>query len=639
MPHPTGAAPSRPASRRFRLAFPAILSLSLLLVVAEAWNEWSGRERQIEETGIAASNLARSLVQEAESDFAMADAALLGIVEQVEAEGTAAGTLAPLLRLMRRQLDIQPKLRNFSIYGPDGTLALSSFPSFATGASIADRDYFARHREEAGEGMLVGTAVRSRLDGEWIVTLSRRIGDGAGRFGGVAVAAMEIEALSRGFARFDLGRHGSVALLRSDGRLLARNPVDEAALDAPMFRRLPGDPLSEGRPGRFHYASPIDGIERLGAYETGERYPIGVIVGRGAVEALAAWTVRAALRAGVVLLLAGLLVLMGHRLVRQIRRRREAEGGLAASEAHFRLLAEHASDMVSRLGPDGLIRYASPAAARLIGLPPRGLIGRPMEALVLPEDRPALHEALAVAGEPGRQGEVTCRVSRPDGSVVWLETTLRRLEPSPSGEVHGYVAVSRDVTERRSMESRLAELASTDGLTGLANRRRFDEVLNREWRRAAREESCLAVLLLDVDHFKAFNDLYGHLSGDDALREVARAIGETIRRPGDLAARYGGEEFAAVLPRTDAAGAREVAERIRGAIAALGIGHEGNAAGHITASIGVAAVQPHAFSAPDAPMLLGAADSALYEAKRSGRDRVFQAPPITVIQARRVAAR
>lgn len=178
----------------------------------------------------------------------------------------------------------------------------------------------------------------------------------------------------------------------------------------------------------------------------------------------------------------------------------------------------------------------------------------------------------------------------------------------------------------------LRSLATTDAATGVANRRRIDEVLAAEWARAERASQPLSLLLVDVDHFKAYNDTYGHPAGDRCLRQLAGLIAEGARRPQDLAGRFGGEEFAVVLPHTDAAGAQRVAEAIRGRVEAAAIPHAGSAtAGHVTVSIGGAIAEPSAPSgdrtqrAPARDALHGLvepADRALYAAKRRGRNRI-----------------
>jgi diguanylate cyclase (GGDEF)-like protein/PAS domain S-box-containing protein len=173
---------------------------------------------------------------------------------------------------------------------------------------------------------------------------------------------------------------------------------------------------------------------------------------------------------------------------------------------------------------------------------------------------------------------------------------------------------ARQVLQKYSME---------DGLTGLANRRRLDEVLAKEWQRARREQQPLALIILDIDHFKAFNDFYGHQAGDDCLRQVASCLRAKVRRAGDLIARYGGEEFAVVLPNTDVMGARSVAEAMRRRVMHLNLRHQGSPdARQVTISAGVAMVVPGQANAADVAQLVQAADRALYRAKREGRNTV-----------------
>ena len=167
----------------------------------------------------------------------------------------------------------------------------------------------------------------------------------------------------------------------------------------------------------------------------------------------------------------------------------------------------------------------------------------------------------------------------------------------------------------------LQVLADSDGLTGMANRRHFETTLSAERERARRNGQPCSLILLDVDHFKKYNDRYGHVAGDECLRLVARAIDGGTRRPTDLAARYGGEEFAVILPDTDLDGARLVAENIRSAIARLGIEHADSAFGHVSASLGVFTSRP-AQDECDASSWVRSADALLYQAKTAGRNRM-----------------
>lgn len=168
---------------------------------------------------------------------------------------------------------------------------------------------------------------------------------------------------------------------------------------------------------------------------------------------------------------------------------------------------------------------------------------------------------------------------------------------------------------------RLQYMTAIDGLTQIANRRSLDTTLGTEWQRAMRKQEPLGVVMIDVDHFKLYNDTYGHQAGDECLREVAGTLKDFTRRPGDLAARYGGEEFVLILTNNTPQQARIVAERVRDKILALGIPNQRSSHGNVTASLGVASMIPTA-QASGPEVLLLAADQALYRAKRTGRNRV-----------------
>jgi diguanylate cyclase (GGDEF)-like protein/PAS domain S-box-containing protein len=238
------------------------------------------------------------------------------------------------------------------------------------------------------------------------------------------------------------------------------------------------------------------------------------------------------------------------------------------------------------------------------------------------------------------------------GGILRMEADTEMLlptgDPRPSiltaspyfgldGELIGVVSSFKDITQRKAAEAalqqanrKLARMATVDGLTQIANRRRFDEGLQTEWPRLVRERKPLALIMCDIDFFKNYNDYFGHQMGDDCLWSVAQAIAEAVRRPADIAARYGGEEFAVILPDTPLKGALHVAEAIRCAVTALQIHHpRSTAAAHVTLSLGVAATVPDRNGSIE--MLLQAADSALYQAKSEGRNRVKARPVKAVV--------
>ncbi len=255
-----------------------------------------------------------------------------------------------------------------------------------------------------------------------------------------------------------------------------------------------------------------------------------------------------------------------------------------AERANFkRILSEQSGNFTARSGSDGNPRIYT--FARVAQLPLIVLVVHSADEVFQSWRRTAILVSVATG--------VLCV------GILWLTLLL-----------------GRELRRRQEAEQGLATLAATDSLTGLANRRRLDQVLRQEWARAQRNGKPLAVLMIDVDHFKAFNQRHGHAGGDHALREVAKTIEASIRRPADVAARYGGEEFQVVLPETDLAGARLLAERIRTSVEALAPFADDVHAVTVSIGIGVSATQH------DLSGVLGAADEALYRAKAKGRNQV-----------------
>jgi len=315
--------------------------------------------------------------------------------------------------------------------------------------------------------------------------------------------------------------------------------------------------------------------------------------------------------------------LAGH----DIQRRVLAERKLKESEARFRLLAEYSGDMIIHLDRDLTRRYVSPACRELFGYEPEELIGRRSGDAAHPEDAAHLEEALRSLLEGARERHaVISRRMHKDGRWIWVESLYRALKDPLSGQATGIVATVRDISSRKAVEDRLADAyrrleieVGQDGLTGLDNRRRFDERYSDEFERARASGVPLGVAMIDVDFFKLFNDRYGHIAGDECLRQVSKAIRASIHRPQDFAARYGGEEFAVLSPGANLQGAGVIAARIREAVRNLSIEHRDSAYGVVTVSVGVASTCSPKFSAQP---LLEAADRALYSAKARGRDMV-----------------
>ncbi len=310
-----------------------------------------------------------------------------------------------------------------------------------------------------------------------------------------------------------------------------------------------------------------------------------------------------------------------------IAERERLQIDLTASETLFRLLAEASNDVIVLTNLSGKRRYISPAVITVLGWHPEELTGHNYHQIVHPEDITAVEAMMESCREGDSTEPLIYRCRKKDGSYAWMEASMRLYHDETTNEPIGFVNVVRDVSNRKAAEDELTHafrlvenLAMVDGLTGIANRRRFDETIDREWRRAMRDGSLLSLLMIDVDHFKPYNDIYGHVLGDACLRRIAVAAQEVIHRSSDLFARYGGEEFVVVLPNTDRNGALLVAEQIRRAVEMSSLPHSGNPHGVVTVSIGCATLALGHDSASTA--LVETADQAMYQAKSAGRNRV-----------------
>ncbi|UQR64453.1 diguanylate cyclase [Bradyrhizobium sp. C-145] len=601
-----------------------IVLICVEILGLSAWREWEARNADLRTAEIDVTNLAHSLIQHADDTFELADTILVGLVHRLEIDGTGPDAIAKLQAYLptRKSSD---RIRGIFVYDATGRwLAATEHLDFSK-LNNSDRDYFRHHRDSPATGTLIGPPVKSKAGGQWIITVSRRINDSDGGFAGVALLTIDVSYFVKFYERFDFGPNGSASLLNNSGTMLARSRDESGAFvgrdlsNAPLFRSWKSRPAG----AVYYFRSPIDGVDRLSYYQRSSRYPLMVLASKSQDDVLASWRRAATTRMTFVLGLVVLIALIGSYLVRQLVQRQRMAQALVAEEANFRLLAEQSSDMVTRIGLDNRVLYVSPSCARITGWSAQELLGTSALAGIHADDMERVRQAItALRNGEAEEARFVYRQHHRDKGEIWAEAALHVTLASDSGAIDGVVAVVRDMTEQKDLQDKLASLATTDGLTGLANRRAFDERLADEWARARRDGTQLSLLLIDVDHFKKFNDHYGHLAGDACLRALGRILSTYARRPADLAARYGGEEFAVLLPNTGPDGCAEVGEGIRHALLDLAMLHAQNPPSRlVTASVGGAAALPSQ-TTMDCSTLVAAADRALYAAKDSGRDRL-----------------
>lgn len=312
-----------------------------------------------------------------------------------------------------------------------------------------------------------------------------------------------------------------------------------------------------------------------------------------------------------------------------ITERKKTEQAVHESEEKHRIMFMDSPDAYLIIR-DGLFVDCNRASEAMLRTDRTRIIGRTPDSLspkFQPDGKESSQSAKENIKEAFRNGSNTFEWvhRRLDGSDFFVEVSIA---PMLLEGKQTFFTCWRDITERKQAEQALKEskraleaLSSTDGLTGIANRRRFDEALSLEYARHTRSGAELSLIMLDIDHFKTFNDTYGHIAGDDCLRQIGRVMADCASRSADLAARYGGEEFACILPETDHVGAVIIAERIRRAIQTLAIPHKASeTADCITASLGV--VTMHCQTEGSFINLIAQADELLYRAKSRGRNRV-----------------
>lgn len=646
--------------------------LILLLISASV----SERSSVLDTARYQAESLA-AIGAEQQDDMIQEASTLLRVLAKVsEVRDLAPGPCHTLLRAVEEE---HPRIGVISVARPDGKIVCNSWQE-QPDVNIADRAYFQQALAMATDRVVLSQVLISRTTGKPSLVAAFPIVRAFGAApAGVVFTTLDLDWFGRLTSRLPGSDNKLVEMLDTqNGSVLARSVghgfaepmsyADPAMLEA--IRARPGGGVTLG--------TDVHGVERILGYApvpgTDGRLVLAVGVVRSAVLAQAnrrlgfdaaaaasvaftafvlAWAFANRSLLGPVRNLAGVAARLGRGdlAVRagpmpaaaqelqalgatfddmtQRLQAREAEvsaiqATLASSEEHHRLLSTNSTDMITRMDATFHRTYVSPACREVIGYEPEELIGRYPGGIVHPDDLSWVEQALNAPLKAGRPtARATYRAMRKDGREVWLESGGRRL---PNGT--GFVVVTRDITIRKEMERQLEEAnrllrgqAMQDPLTGLANRRHFDEMLGNEFRRVQRLQLPLGLLMLDIDHFKAFNDTYGHPAGDACINAVAGAIDSVLRRPGDLAGRYGGEEFAVLLPGTDCAGAEAMAERVRGAVEAIARPHAGSPLEFVTISVGAAAIMPPVgFVGPAA--FLEAADAALYEAKRGGRNRV-----------------
>jgi diguanylate cyclase (GGDEF)-like protein len=446
----------------------------------------------------------RSLLQVLERDIArnikLYDLSMQSVVEgMLRPEVVEASPQLRQMILFERAATVEGFVQSI-ILNKTGDVIANSQTLGPVSGNFSERNYF-RHFVETGDnGLYIGSPIVSRLTGQWMLPLSRRLRNTDGSFAGVVAGGIDLAYFHNLFTAAKANQVGTVTLYGRGGSIVMRSPFDEHQIGSKVDDTSSYREILKVREGDFVGAAMVGSGDRRFIFTHIENYPLQLSTAVPPAQIYADWNWKALGLGGIVLCLSAVTMLLTWQFGRELTRRHHAE------EAATALNAE------------------------------------------------------------------------------------------------------------------LATLATTDALTGLANRRRFDEVLTLEWRRSVRTQQPLSLIILDADCFKGFNDRYGHQKGDEALKLIARSIEAATDPNQDVACRIGGEEFAVILPGTNAIAAEVVADRIRDAVSGWRLPHAANPHAVVTISCGLAQIPLTPAIEPAA--LIAAADAALYEAKRLGRNRV-----------------
>lgn len=614
------------------LAWLVVLALALTAV-------WRSRERTItndlQRLQAQAQAVELHLVRQL---YGVSDA-LAGARQLLQPGAGAAEPVPPLLKLL---VDAMPGVGGLQITDRDGRVLAASQPELA-GRDVSQRHYFTTARDGGNASTLyLSPPFRSVLN-NFTTVMSRPLNDAEGAFAGVISASLDVQYFEIVLRAVLYAPDARASIVHGAGDIIVSSPLRDARpgtnLDRPgaMFRQH----LDSGHTHTVHRgrADDHDGARMVAMRTVAPRalqldHPLVVHMSRDSDAVLAPW--RAEARNELLLLLLAMAISAGwlrwHQGRRQLQERTERAAARSARDSARRL------EFGLRGADLGLWEWNLDDGSVAVNAREMEMLGHPptdeplhmafWRSLLHPDDAAEADRAIAahLRGEtPGYRLEH--RLRHRDGHWIWVLTHAMVMERSPRGKPLRVVGTHLDISERKRsqlelerMNAQLAALSLTDGLTGVANRRQFDQTLLIEWARGLRTHRPLALLMLDVDHFKRYNDHLGHPEGDACLRAVAQVLSTCLRQPVEKLMRYGGEEFAVLLVDAGADTGARVAQRCLDAIAQARLPHPDSPLGPwVSISVGVASLLPQAEMAHE--QLVQAADAALYRAKQNGRAR------------------
>ncbi|GAB2793653.1 diguanylate cyclase [Halomonas shantousis] len=572
------------------------------------------------------------LAEHAESSFSAAELMLTEIESEVQTRGLEGYTQnavlwGPMYRTMLRS----PQIGGLIMADADGkTIFVANKLPLANSSDLSGYDFFRSHRE--GNDLHIGAPLAVRDNDDALIPVSARLQDAEGRFIGVVAVLLDAAYFERFYSRARRDLDLRIGMLRLDGAPLIFYPAPNSKPSKAMKERIQ-QIVSRQDAESTILISPLDHARKIVALRQLSLYPVVLSIAYD-YQAFMAALQPTFIRYGMIFMVLSFGIVIAiyvlDRSIRSTARSRDKQLVTLRKQQE----TEQLCNAIARNIPNGSVAVID-HELRLVfvdgqlwrnGLEKliQARIGHPIYSGFDKATRDRL-ETLGRRALAGHKAEIEL----PLNDDIYRITAVPL--PDDQGHIRRALALSQDITSLRNDQKRLEELnrqlhilSSRDEMLGVANRREFDRMLDQEWRRCAREQLPLGLLMIDVDYFKRFNDAYGHPAGDVCLQQVAAVLREAATRPADLVARYGGEELSILLPGADLQGTLHVAGRVHMALAERGVPFaDSPVSDHVTVSIGAASLHPR--HDETSTTLLKQADRALYQAKHDGRNRTVSA--------------
>ena len=454
------------------------------LVFVDGWRSLNARSVQLREVEVATSNLANAMASHAENTVKEADVVLLGIVERVQSDGTRPAALTRLHHVLATRKAELPELDGLIVYDAKGAYIATAQPDLPRKLNNADREYFVFHRTHTDAGVHISTPIKSRSTGKWVIPVSRRINNADGSFGGVALATISIDYLSRFFDSLDIGNAGATALISEQGVMLVRRPFSDTTVgrdmrDTALFRAY----QAHGPSGTTVITSAQDGVTRVNSYRKVGQYPLFATAALSKDEILADWWSDTLMHLTGIVFLVVMLGLFARHLIRQIELRTRAQGSLLRRTAELHQLnllfsnVLRSASKVSIIATDlnGIITVFNEGAEQMLGYEADELVGKCTPALIHVIDEVAargnelsaqcrtdIRGFRVFVHKPETDGSETREWTyvRKDGSQLPVSLVVTAMRDE-AGAVSGYLGIAVDISERRAAEQELAASVET----------------------------------------------------------------------------------------------------------------------------------------------------------------------------------